>query len=198
MDNSDLLMTKLLEDDNDGFMGGAGIWFWWIIIVFLFFVVSYRLNADRDATSQLNQANASILEAANSNQRALFEGNSALQREILEGQYQSLAKQAECCCGIQKEILISRNDIEREACATRNLILQQGYEMQNQMLRDKLEQRDRELIASNNALNNTVLTQNVTNTILNSLGRYCTNPPCYTYTPNPCGCGFSTGCGSCG
>jgi len=100
-------------------------------------------------------------------------GNAALAQQIAENKYAAAlqaqnmqAQMAQCCCDI-------KTAITADGAATRAMIQQQTI--------DDLKSQ---LNTATNAIANATQTQN----ILNTLGRFVSNPPV-----NPCGC-YNTGC----
>lgn len=191
---------------NDGF-GMNNSWLW--IVLLLFFGRGFYGNEGLQTDVDTRFLERDIF---NTNQNV---SNTACQtqRDVLEGKYDTelsianLAAQTQnCCCQTQKEIIQSRYDnalgmqnlqsqlascccdlktaIHSEGEATRSLI--QSNTIQD--LRDRLAASQRETDTANLALQNNAQT----NTILNTLGRYVTNP----YVPYNYGCGYTNcGCG---
>ncbi len=111
----------------------------------------------------------------------IMENRYAIGNQVLENRYQAAlqaqgaqAQMASCCCDL-------KTAIHAEGEATRAMIQQNTM----QELRDNLQ-------AAQLQLGNVAQTQN----ILNSLGRFYTNPPVNPYTCyNVSGYGFNGGCG---
>lgn len=189
---------------NDGF-GMNGGWFW--IVLLLFFGRGFYGNDGLQTDVDTRFLERDIF---NTNQNV---SNTACQtqRDVLEGKYDTelsianLAAQTQnCCCQTQKEIIQSRYDnalamqnlqaqlsncccdlktaIHAEGEATRSLIQENTI----QDLRDRLAASQRETDTANLALQNNAQTS----TILNTLGRFVTNP-CVPYNY---GCGYNN-CG---
>jgi hypothetical protein len=149
------------REDGDGFGFGGGLWFWWIIIVFLFFIVSYRLNADRDSNSSI---------AANT--QATYNTACQTQREILESRY----AQSMCCCETQKEILENRYANAMQFANNNNVV-----HLENEATRALItNNRIRDLETENSNLKQSQY-------LLAVLGKWRANPPC----PCNAGCDYN-------
>ena len=129
----------------------------------------------------------------------------SVQKEIVENRYttqlglQNLGQQlASCCCETNRNIDAVRADAYKNTCeittaihaegeATRALINAQSM----QDLRDKLADRDRELMSANLALQNNAQTRTLIDTILpRSVPAYPSCSPYVAYGHNyGCGCG---------
>lgn len=159
--------TLPIGGENNGMQGG---WFW-IILLFLFF--GFGGNGF---------------------------GNNGMESEFIKRDLFNMQQsQANCCCEIQKGILESRyttelgfqglnQTIHAEGEATRALI--NANAMQD--LRDRLEERDRELMSANLALQNNAQTRTIIDTLQPCpKPAYLTCSPYFSYGYNPCG-----GCGN--
>ena len=197
---------------NDGF-GMNGGWFW--IILLLFFG---RGNYGNYEGVQDNFISNEFIkrDIFNTNQN-VSTTSCQTQRDILEGKYDTelsianLAAQTQnCCCNTQKEILQSRYDnalgmqnlqaqlancccdlrtaIHAEGEATRGLI--QANTIQD--LRDRVADKDRELLTSGLAYQNTLTARTIVDSVLpRPIPAY---PSCSPYVPFNYGCGCNTGC----
>lgn len=210
-DNVDLSKLKLYvnfenankERDNDGFGNGFGAWFW-VILILLFCNNGWGNN---------NIANDTLLDDEfikrdifNTNQNV---SNSACQtqRDVLESRYttqlgmQNLqASQQECCCTTQRAIdnVVAQDykntceittAIHAEGEATRALI--NANTMQE--LRDRLADRDRDLLTANFQLSQQAQSANIISTLQPTpKPAYLTCSPYYAYNSGAC---FGNGCG---
>lgn len=126
-----------------------------------------------DQLAQMNGINTNIMQSANG---------------INAGIAQLGFNMQDCCCTTNRNIDAVRYENAQNTCAIVNAIREDGAATRDliqantvQQLRDKLQERD-------NTISNFMQTQN----ILNSIGRYVTNPPCYQnygYGNYGCGCG---------
>lgn len=126
------------------------------------------------------------------------------QKEIIENRYttqlglQNLGQQlGDCCCATQRSIDAVRADAYKNTCeittaihaegeATRALINAQAM----QDLRDKLADRDRELMSANLALQNNAQTRTIVDTLQPTpKPAYLTCSPYFSYGQYGCGCG---------
>lgn len=166
--NYSLADIRAAVDGNDGFGNGMGGWFW-IIILFLFRGWGYGCGQE----SPLISEEFIKRDIFNTNQN-ISTTACQTQRDVLENRYtnqlglQSLGAQMQnCCCGIENSILESRYTTQlgfqglqaqlAECCcaikeathaegeATRALI--QANTIQD--LRDKVADRDRDLMTAN-------------------------------------------------
>lgn len=200
-----------LQRSDDGMFGGQGGWFW-IILILLFAGGGFGFNGNG---VQDNFISSEFIKRDIFNTDQTVASTACqTQRDVLENRYttqlglQSLGQQMQnCCCETQKEIIQSRYDaalqaqamqaqlsscccdlqtaIHAEGEATRGLI--NDINMQN--LRDKLADRDRELMSANLALQNNAQTQTLINTLQPTpKPAYITCSPYFAYGYNPCGC----------
>lgn len=119
------------------------------------------------------------------------------QKEIIESRYttqlglQNLGQQmSSCCCDIKSEGFKNTcdilNAIHADGEATRALINAQAM----QDLRDRLADRDRELMTANFQLSQQAQTANIVDTLQPTpKPAYITCSPYFAYGYNPCGCG---------
>jgi hypothetical protein len=203
-------------DNHDGFGDGNGIW----IVLLLFLFWGFNGNGgfggrnygygDAPATQgqMTDQFNFEALRQGQADgvsavKEAQYENGTLIKdvaynnlnqiRDIEAMVAQNGYQQAQCCCDIQKELLMSRANDDKNTCAIVNAIHTDGEATRNmitqnviQSLRDQVQ--DGKIYASNCAQ---------TSEILNTIGRYVTNPPCPIQTvPYNYGCGC--GCNSCG
>lgn len=189
-------------------MGGSWIW---IILILLFAGRGFG-GAGQEVQDNFISSEFIKRDIFNTNQNVSATGCQT-QRDVLESRYttqlglQQLGAQAqECCCETQKEILQSRYDaalqaqamqaelascccdlktaIHGEGEATRALI--QANTLQD--LRDRLADRDRELLASNFQLSQQAQSANIISTLQPTpKPSYLTCSPYFAY--NGCGCG---------
>lgn len=206
--------------DNDGMFGGNGAMFW-IIILFLFagggawggmnngaltraemydgFNFQNIENGIRGIQNGLCDGfyaqNTTMLQGFNGIQRDLCTGFSAVNAGIAENRFAA----QQCCCETNRNIDAVRFENSKNTCdittaihaegeATRALI--NANTMQD--LRDKLADRDRDLMAANFQLSQQAQSANLINEL-----RPCAKPAYMTCSPyataNNCGCGCN-GC----
>lgn len=183
IDASDLLMTKMMEDDRDPGWGGSG--FLWVILIFLFFLAfsGNGLFGNRGAMAAQQVVTNDLSQV----ERDILTGNCATQKEVLQNRYdnalafQQLSTQmGNCCCDL-KTTIIKQNQL------TRDLIQGQYIDELRTSLSD-----------AKTALNN----YNQNQYILGQLGSWYSNPsvnPYTCYNQNRCGtCNGSYGntCGN--
>ena len=191
-------MYDLADRNNNEF--GGGYWIW-IILLFLLFGGNWGNNGNMQNDALMNQEFIKR-DLFNTNQNVSSQGfqNS---RDILESRYttqlglQNLGQQnQECCCATQRAIdgVNAQNfkntcdittAIHSEAEATRALI--NANTMQE--LRDKLADRDRELMTANFQLSQQAQSANIINTLQPTpKPAYLTCSPYYEYNMTGFGC----------
>lgn len=198
--------------ENDGMFGnGMGGWFW-ILILFLFRGWGFGANGAMESPLVADEFIKRDLFNINQN----VSGTACqTQRDVLENRYdtqlglQNLgAQMAECCCNTQKEIIQSRYDaalqaqamqaqlsncccdlktaIHAEGEATRALI--QANTIQD--LRDKVADRDRDLMTANFQISQAAQSANIIDAVRPfPQPAYITCSPYTTYGYGACGCG---------
>lgn len=190
-------IAALMRDRDDGFLNGNGIL---IILFFLIFGMGgWGGFGNRAADGALTRAElgqgfndnqmmnkldglangicSSTYDIANkiSEQTLnLNNGFNGVQASINQLGYQN----QQCCCEL-------KTAIHSEGEATRALIAANTV----QALRDKIADKDRELIAAQTESKMTAQTD----AILSRLGRFVTNPPCYQNYCTGCGCNSGVG-----
>ena len=202
------------ECGHDGFGYGGGSWFWIILILLFFGGNRWGNNGDNLLVSDefikrdIFNTNQNVSNAACQTQRDVLESKYATELGIANTQ----AALQNCCCETQKEILQNRYDnalqtqtlsaqiaqcccdlktaIHSEGEATRGLI--QANTIQD--LRDKVNERDRELQSAQFQISQVSQTSNIVNTL-----RPFPQPAyitCSPYQSYGYGCGFNNcGCG---
>lgn len=206
--NYSLSDIRAAVDGNDGFGTGMGGWFW-ILILFLFRGWGYGAGQETPLVSE----EFIKRDLFNINQN-VSNTSCQTQRDILENRYtnqlglQNLgAQMAECCCTTQKEIIQSRYDaalqaqamqaqlsncccdlktaIHAEGEATRALI--QANTIQD--LRDKVADRDRDLMTANFQISQAAQSANIIDTVRPfPQPAYITCSPYAAYGYNVYGC----------
>ncbi len=188
-----------MTDTNNTF-GGDGIG---MLAFFLFFLLAWGnggfgmggnngalTRADLTAGFNFNSVDNQLRQIGN----GIAESTFAIGNQLNNMQ----AAQAACCCEVQKGQIENRYASERNTCdivqaihndgeATRALI--NANTMQE--LRDRLEQSEREKLASQFQLSQNAQSERIINAI-----RPCpvpSYPSCSPYTANVCGCGFNGG-----
>lgn len=207
--NYSLSDIRAAVDGNDGFGNGMGGWFW-ILILFLFrgwgygagqesslvseeFIKRDIFNTNQNISTTACQTQRDVLENRYTNQLGLQQLGAQMQncccetgKEILESRYttqlgfQGLQAQlAECCCSL-KEIAHAEGE------ATRALI--QANTIQD--LRDKVADRDRDLMTANFQISQAAQSANIIDTVRPfPIPAYVTCSPYVNYGYGACGCG---------
>lgn len=194
----------------DGFGGGA----WWIIILFVLlgwnrngegYVTPTQLQNgfnDSNVQNKLGQIQQTITSGLCDGFYATAEKISGLQQNvaaesyatrdaIVNGNYRTQGMLSDlgynvkdCCCTTNRNIDQVRFENAQNTCAITTAIREDGEktrallkEQEVQALRDQLAQA-REIISN----------ENQSRYVLNSIGRYVTNPPCAFQTQ--CGCSY--------
>lgn len=195
--------------DNDGFGNGMGGWFW-ILILFLFRGWGYGCGQENPLISE----EFIKRDIFNTNQNVSTTACQT-QRDVLESRYtnqlglQNLgAQMAECCCATQKEIIQSRYDAALQAqaiqaqlaeccCSLKEIAHAEGEATRAliqantiQDLRDKVADRDRDLMTANFQISQAAQSANIIDTVRPfPQPAYITCSPYVTYGYGACGCG---------
>ena len=195
METMGLTPTMPLYSSNNDGMGMGGYWFW-IIIILLFGGRGFGYgNNDSDEFIKRD--------IFNTNANVSAQGCTT-QKEVIESRYttqlglQSLqASQDACCCANARAIDSVKAEAYKNTCdiitaihndgeATRALINAQTM----QELRDKLADRDRELMTANFQLSQQAQSQNIISTLQPTpKPSYLTCSPYFSYGYNPCNYG---------
>ncbi len=202
METSSLLgVQPTMPIGNDSSSMGGG-WFWIIVLFFLFFGFGNGNGFAGGNNIQNDFLTRDLFNMQQANASCCCE----TQKGILDGTYQTrlglqnLGQQlSSCCCETNRNIDSVRADAYRNTCDITNAIHAEGEQTRAlinantmQDLRDKLEDRDRQLMTANFQLGQ----QAQTSTIINTLQptpkpAYLTCSPYFAYNQ-----GF--GCGGCG
>lgn len=191
-------MYDLADRNNNEF--GGGYWIW-IILLFLLFGGNWGNNGNLQNDALMNQEFIKR-DLFNTNQNVSSQGfqNS---RDILESRYttqlglQNLGQQnQECCCATQRAIDGVNTQSFKNTCDITTAIHSEGEATRAlinantmQELRDKLADRDRDLLTANFQLSQQAQSANIINTLQPTpKPAYITCSPYYAYN-NMTGCG---------
>lgn len=186
---------------NDG-MGMNGGWMW-ILLILLFGRGYGGYGVDTGVQNNFIENEFLKRDIFNTNSNVSEQG-CATQKEVIESRYttqlglQGLqASQDACCCATQRAIDSVKAEAYKNTCeittaihnegeATRALINAQAV----QDLRDRLADRDRELMTANFQLSQQAQSANIIETLQPTpKPAYITCSPYFAYGYNPCGCG---------
>lgn len=186
---------------NDG-MGMNGGWVW-ILLILLFGRGYGGYGVDTGVQNNFIENEFLKRDIFNTNSNVSEQG-CATQKEVIESRYttqlglQGLqASQDACCCATQRAIDSVKAEAYKNTCeittaihnegeATRALINAQAM----QDLRDRLADRDRELMTANFQLSQQAQSANIIETLQPTpKPAYITCSPYFAYGYNPCGCG---------
>ena len=191
-------MYDLADRNNNEF--GGGYWIW-IILLFLLFGGNWGNNGNLQNDELMNQEFIKR-DLFNTNQNVSSQGfqNS---RDILESRYttqlglQNLGQQnQECCCATQRAIDGVNTQSFKNTCDITTAIHAEGEATRAlinantmQELRDKLADRDRDLLTANFQLSQQAQSANIINTLQPTpKPAYLTCSPYYAYNMTGCGC----------
>ena len=191
----------LYSSNNDG-MGMGGYWLWIILILLFFGGRGFGYGNGENAVLNDEFIKRDIF---NTNTNVSTQG-CATQKEVIDSRYttqlglQSLqASQDSCCCATQRSIDSAKAEAYKNTCEILNAIHNDGEATRAlinaqtmQELRDRLADRDRELMAANFQISQQSQTANIVNTLQPApKPAYLTCSPyfAYGYGYNPCGCG---------
>ena len=193
METMGVTPTMPLYAGNDNMCGS---WFW-IILILLFAGRGFGFGGGVETGVQNNFIENEFLkrDIFNTNANVSAQG-CATQKEIIESRYtnqlglQNLGSQmAQCCCDMKSEGFKNTcdvlNAIHADGEATRALINAQAM----QDLRDRLADRDRELMTANFQLSQQAQSANIIDTLQPTpKPAYITCSPYFAYGYNPYGC----------
>lgn len=191
-------MYDLADRNNNEW--GSGNWIW-IILLFLLFGGNWGNNGNLQNDALMNQEFIKR-DLFNTNQNVSSQGyqNS---RDILESRYttqlglQNLGQQnQECCCATQRAIDGVNTQSFKNTCDITTAIHAEGEATRAlinantmQELRDKLADRDRDLLTANFQLSQQAQSANIINTLQPTpKPAYLTCSPYYAYNMTGCGC----------
>lgn len=199
------VMNSRNNDYNDGY--GFGSWFWIVILLFFCrggnfggygesplvsdeFIKRDIFNTNQNVSTSACQTQRDVLENRYTNQLCCCE----TQKEILQNRYDSAlqtqtlsAQMAQCCCDL-------KTAIHAEGEATRGLIQENTI----QDLRDRINERDRELQSAQFQISQVAQTSNIINELRPyPIPSYITCSPYVSAFANAYGygCGCNNGCG---
>ena len=190
---SDIRAATEGSHDYDGF---GGNWMW-IIVLFLFMFgaggngwnrgsgltqVELQQGFDtQEITRKLDGITNGMCDGFYAQNTTMLNGFNGLGMQIAENRFAS----QQCCCETNRNIDAVRYEAQRNTCDITTAIHAEGEatrallkDQENQRLRDELDQ-------ARGIISNT----NQSRYILGQLGRYYTNPPCYGWEHDGCGCG---------
>lgn len=191
-------MYDLADRNNSEWSSGNWIW---IILLFFLFGGNWGNNGNLQNDALMNQEFIKR-DLFNTNQNVSSQGfqNS---RDILESRYttqlglQNLGQQnQECCCATQRAIDGVNAQSFKNTCDITNAIHSEGEATRAlinantmQELRDKLADRDRELLTTNFQLSQQAQSANIINTLQPTpKPAYLTCSPYYAYNMTGCAC----------
>ena len=201
---------------NDGMFGGE--WFW--IIIILFFAWGNNGFGNRNGLEtnidtrflerDIFSTNQNVSNTACTTQRDVLDSKYDTTVNVLENRYatqlgfaNSNALMQNCCCETQKEILQNRYDnalqtqtlssqMAQCCCDLKTAIHAEGETTRSMIQADKIEQLRDQVFATNLALNNQTLANQIVNSIIpRPAPAY---PSCSPFVPSNYGLGFGCGC----
>lgn len=184
MENSGLSASDVLaltRDNNDGMFGGYGGFI--LLFIFLLALNGNGFGFGGNGATALGQSdlqNSLYFQSQDNAIRGLAQGQCNLTDTVLNANYNNLLASKDTQYQISNSTAGLSNQIANQTIAMQNMFA----ESQIRELADKLQTTRDELSNANQTAAITMAINNQTNTILNSIGRYVTNPPCY----QNCGC----------
>lgn len=206
--NYSLADIRAATQDNDGF-DGQGSWFW-IVVLFLFMFGSGNglFNGGGNALTRAEMTdgfnNQSVLRKLDGITQGLCDGFYAMNTGMLNG-FNTVGSQIaenrfaaqQCCCETNRNIDNVRYEASKNTCDITTAIHAEGEATRAlinantmQALRDKLEDKDRELMTANFQLSQQAQSANLIAEL-----RPCAKPAYLTCSPyqarnfGGCGCG---------
>ncbi len=170
-----------LTKDNEGFgFGGVG----GFILLFIFLMAlggnGFGFGNNNNGFALADIQASLYNQTQDANARALAQGQCNLTDTILNASYNNLLASKDTQYQISNSTASLSNQIANQTLAMQNMF----NEAQIRELADKLATTRDELSNQKQTLTLTNAINEQTATILNSIGRYVTNPPCY----QNCGC----------
>ena len=184
MNNSGLSASDVLAmtRDNDGF-GFGGVGGFILLFIFLIAISGNGFGFGNNGSTGLALAdiqNSLYNQSQDNNARALAQGQCNITDQILNASYNNLLASKDTQYQISNSTASLSNQISNQTLAMQNMF----NEAQIRELSDKLATTRDELSNTRQTATLVGAINDQTNTILNSIGRFVTNPPCY----NNCGC----------
>lgn len=186
MTNSGLSASDVLamtRNDNDGFgFGGVG----GFILLFIFLIAlggngfGFGGNNASTGLALADIQNSLYNQSQDANARSLAQGQCGINDNILNASYNNLLASKDTQYQISNSTAAISNQISNQTLAMQNMF----NEAQIRELSDKLATTRDELSNTRQTATLVNAINDQTSTILNSIGRYVTNPPCY----QSCGC----------
>ena len=171
-------IMAITRGNNDDMFGGIGGFI--LLFIFLLAINGGGFFGNNGNVNQMATADLLYNQSTDSAIRGLAQGQCNLTDTVLNASYNNLLASKDTQYQISNSVASLGNLISQENQATRNMIMQNKIDMLNDQIvvlrgqNSNLEQ----------TANLTGAINNQTATILNSLGRYRTFPPCY----DSCGC----------
>lgn len=184
MNGSGLTASDVLaitRNDGDGFgFGGVG----GFILLFIFLMAiggnGFLGNNGSTGLALADIQNSLYNQSQDNNARSLAQGQCNITDTILNASYNNLLASKDTQYQISNSTASLSNQISNQTLAMQNMF----NEAQIRELSDKLATTRDELSNTRQTATLVSAINDQTSTILNSIGRYVTNPPCY----QSCGC----------
>lgn len=192
--------TYNLAERNDGFGEGGGWWIWILLIFVLFGYNGWNNNNGTLTNDSLLNEEFIKRDIFNTNTNVSQTGCQT-QRDVLEGRYtnqlglQNLQAQTqECCCTTQRAIDNAVAQDYKNTCEITTAIHSEGEATRAlinantmQDLRDRLADRDRDLLTANFQLSQVAQSANIINTLQPTpKPAYVTCSPYFSYSNGNC------------
>ena len=183
MTNSGLSASDVLamtRNDGDGF-GFGGVGGFILLFIFLIALGGNGFGFGNNGLALADIQNSLYNQSQDNNARALAQGQCNITDAILNASYNNLLASKDTQYQISNSTASLSNQISNQTLAMQNMF----NEAQIRELSDKLATTRDELSNTRQTATLVSAINDQTSTILNSIGRYVTNPPCY----QSCGCG---------
>ena len=185
MENSGLSASDVLaltRDRDDGFgFGGVG----GFILLFIFLIAisgnGFGFGGNNGGFALADIQASLYNQTQDANARSLAQGQCNITDAILNASYNNLLASKDTQYQISNSTASLSNQISNQTLAMQNMF----NEAQIRELSDKLATTRDELSNTRQTATLVGAINDQTSTILNSIGRFVTNPPCY----QSCGCG---------
>ena len=167
-----------LTKGNDGMFGGVGGFI--LLFIFLLAINGGGFFGGSGNVNQMATADLLYNQSTDAAIRGLAQGQCNITDSILNASYNNLLASKDTQYQISNSTASLSNQISNQTLALQNMFNQQTIDH----LREVNGNLKDELSNSNQTALLTKAISDQTTTILNSIGRYVTNPPCY----QNCGC----------
>lgn len=184
MNGSGISASDVLALTKDDGMGFGGIGGFILLFIFLMAISGNGFFGGNGSVSQMATADLLYNQSTDAAIRGLAQGQCNITDQILNASYNNLLAGKDTQYQISNSTAALSNQIANQTLAVQGMF----QDAQIRELSDKLATVRDELSNTKQTATLVGAINDQTSTILNSIGRYVTNPPCY----QNCGCGCNS------